>query len=262
MDLARPETITAAISQFRPDVIINPAAYTAVDKAETEPDIAFEINRDGAGAVAIAAARQNVPIIHFSTDYVFDGAKSGFYDEHDVPNPQTVYGRSKLEGERAVALANPRHVILRTSWVYAPFGANFVKTIWARIATGQQLRVVNDQTGCPTYAPDIAVQTIRLARRLIDTGWRPEFAGVTHMVGPDAVTWYAFAREIMTGYVARGGKSAEIAPVPSSEYVTRARRPQNSRLSTERLKSVFDIRLPPMEVSLSDCLDRLEPFRF
>jgi dTDP-4-dehydrorhamnose reductase len=257
VDLARPETITAAITQFRPDIIVNPAAYTAVDKAELEPELAFEINRDGAGAIAIAAARENVPIIHFSTDYVFDGKKSGFYDEHDVPNPQTVYGRSKLEGERAVALANPRHVILRTSWVYAPFGGNFVKTIWGRIATGQPLRVVNDQTGCPTYAPDIAVQTIRLARGLIDTGWRPEFAGVTDMVGPDALTWYAFAREILNGYVARGGKSVEVAPVPSSEYVTRACRPLNSRLSTERLKSVFDIRLPHLEVSLGDCLDRL-----
>ena len=257
VDLTRPETITTAISQFRPDIVVNPAAYTAVDKAELEPHLAFEINRDGAGAVALAADRENVPIIHFSTDYVFDGKKSGLYDEQDVPNPLSVYGRSKLEGEEAVKAANPQHVILRTSAVYAPFGANFVKTIWGRVAAGQGLRVVNDQTGCPTYAPDVAVQTIGLARRLIDTGWRSEFAGVTHMVGPDALTWYAFAREIVNGYVARGGKSVAVEPVPSSEYLTRACRPQNSCLSTERLKSVFDIRLSHLEVSLGDCLDQL-----
>ncbi|MET4347001.1 dTDP-4-dehydrorhamnose reductase [Bradyrhizobium sp. RT9b] len=256
-DLLRPGAVTAAISRFCPDIVVNAAAYTAVDKAEDEPDLALAINRDGAGEVAAAAASEGVPIIHFSTDYVFDGKKPGFYEEQDAPNPQNVYGRSKLEGERAVMSANAQHIVLRTSWVYAPFGANFVRTIWRKLAEGHRLRIVNDQTGCPSYAPDLAQATIALARRLIRTGWRSDYSGITHIAGPDALTWYDFGRLIEQGRAGEAAGSSEIVPVSSSEYSVRAVRPANSRLSTARLQSVFDIELPALAASLDDCLDRI-----
>jgi dTDP-4-dehydrorhamnose reductase len=257
VDLLRPRSIETAVSRFRPDVVINPAAYTAVDKAESEPDRAFAINRDGARAVAIAAANRGAPIIHLSTDYVFDGNKMGAYVESDPVAPQGVYGRSKLEGELAVAEANPRHVVLRTSWVYAPFGSNFVRTMLRLAAERDRLRVVDDQIGCPTYAPDIASAIIAIARKLKNLGWSPEFAGVTHLAGPDALTWCAFAREIIRTGVERGGRSVPVDPITTSDYPTPAKRPANSRLSTARLESVFELRLPPMKSSLADCLDRL-----
>ncbi|MFT4116906.1 dTDP-4-dehydrorhamnose reductase [Bradyrhizobium sp.] len=256
-DLLRPGALAAAIAQFRPDIVVNTAAYTAVDKAEDETDLAFAINRDGAGEVAAAAASQHAPVIHFSTDYVFDGRKPTPYDEQDSPNPQGVYGRSKLEGELAVMSANTRNIVLRTSWVYAPFGSNFVRTIRRKLVEGQCLRIVNDQTGCPTYAPDIAGATIALARRLSQAGWRSDYAGVTNIAGPDALTWYDFARLIAKRSTSGGAGSSEIVPVSSAEYSARAIRPANSRLSTTRLQSVFDIRLPALAASLDDCLDRI-----
>ena len=169
VDLLHPGSIETAIAKFRPDVVINPAAYTAVDKAESEPEQAYSINRDGARAVANAARIQGAPVIHLSTDYVFDGNKIGAYFESDPVAPQGVYGRSKLEGELAVAEANPRHIVLRTSWVYAPFGSNFVRTMLRLAAERDRLRVVDDQIGCPTYAPDIASAIIAMARKLTNS---------------------------------------------------------------------------------------------
>jgi dTDP-4-dehydrorhamnose reductase len=245
------------MADFGPDIVINPAAYTAVDKAESEPDLAFALNREGARAVASAAAEQGVPVIHLSTDYVFDGAKDAPYVESDRVNPRSVYGQSKLEGEVAVAGANPRHIVLRTSWVYAPFGTNFVRTMLRLAAERDSLRVVDDQTGCPTYAPNIARAAIAVARKVTTEGWRTEFAGVTHLAGPDALTWCAFAQHIVRGAAARGGRSVPVSPIATSDYPTPAARPANSRLATARLSSVFDIRLPPLECSLAECLDRL-----
>ena len=259
VDLLHPDSIKTAIAKFRPDVVINPAAYTAVDKAELEPDQAYSLNRDGARAVASAASIQGASVIHLSTDYVFDGNKIGAYVESDPVAPQGVYGRSKLEGELAVAEANPRHVVLRTSWVYAPFGNNFVRTMLRLAAERDRLRVVDDQIGCPTYAPDIASAIIAMARKLTNSSWRSDFAGVTHLAGPDALTWCEFAREIIRANAERGGRSVPVDPITSSDYPTPARRPANSRLSTARLESVFDIRIPPMKSSLANCLDRLTP---
>jgi dTDP-4-dehydrorhamnose reductase len=256
-DLLRPASIARALADFRPDIVINPAAYTAVDKAESEPDLAFALNREGARAVASAAAEQGVPVIHLSTDYVFDGTKDAPYVESDPVNPRSVYGQSKLEGEIAVAGANPRHIVLRTSWVYAPFGTNFVRTMLRLAAERDSLRVVDDQTGCPTYAPDIAAAAIAVARKVVTEGWRTEFAGVTHLAGPDALTWCAFAQHIVRGATVRGGRSVPVSPIATADYPTPAARPANSRLATARLSSVFDIRLPPLEHSLADCLDRL-----
>jgi dTDP-4-dehydrorhamnose reductase len=257
VDLLRPESIAQALADFRPDLVVNPAAYTAVDKAESEPEQAFALNRDGAGAVAAAAAAHGVPVIQLSTDYVFDGAKDAPYVETDPVGPRSVYGSSKLEGERAVAAANPRHVILRTAWVYAPFGGNFVRTMLRLAAERDSLRVVDDQIGCPTYAPDIAAAILHIARQVTAQGWQSGFAGVTHLAGPDAVTWCAFARAIIAGAALRGGRSVPVHPIQTSDYPTPAARPANSRLATARLASVFDVRLPPLRVSLKNCLDRL-----
>jgi dTDP-4-dehydrorhamnose reductase len=257
VDLLRLSSIEKAIADFRPDVVVNPAAYTAVDRAETEPDQAFAINRDGARAAAAAVAQQAVPIIHLSTDYVFDGKKRGAYIESDAVAPQGVYGRSKLEGELAVTESNPKHIVLRTSWVYAPFGSNFVLTMLRLAAERDRLQVVDDQLGCPTYAPDIADAIIAIARQVTGSRWNPGFAGVTHLAGPDVLSWCGFAKEIVRGAAERGGRSVPVDPIATSDYPTAALRPANSTLSTERLNATFGIRLPPMSESLSDCLDRL-----
>jgi dTDP-4-dehydrorhamnose reductase len=255
LDLLCPSSIDRAFAEFRPDIVINPAAYTAVDKAESEPELAFAINREGAGAVAAAAAVHGAAIIHLSTDYVFDGKKDCAYVESDPVNPQGVYGQSKLEGERAVAEANPRYIVLRTSWVYSPFGNNFVRTMLRLAAERDRLRVVDDQFGCPTYAPDIAAAILTLAR--LTTSWKPGYAGVTHLAGPDALTWCGFARAIVNESVNQGGRSVPVDPISTLEYPTAAVRPANSRLSTAKLQALFNISLPPMRSSLEDCLTRL-----
>jgi dTDP-4-dehydrorhamnose reductase len=257
VDLLRPHTIERALADFRPDVIVNPAAYTAVDKAESESNQAFALNTDGAGAVAQAAAKLGIPVIHLSTDYVFDGKLDRAYVEDDPVAPQGVYGRSKLAGELAVAEANPKHIILRTAWVYAPFGSNFVRTILRLAVERDRLRVVADQVGSPTYAPDMADAVISIAQRMTSSGWHPKFGGVTHLAGPDALSWCEFARKIVQGFSERGGRSVPVDAISTSDYPTPAVRPANSRLSTARLQSVFDLRLPSMEYSLANCLDRL-----
>lgn len=257
IDLLQPATIARALDAFRPDVVINPAAYTAVDKAETDSGQAFAINRDGAGAVAAAAAAVDAAIIHLSTDYVFDGRKPLPYREDDPVAPQGIYGQSKLAGELAVAAANPRHVILRTAWVYAPFGANFVRTMLRLAAERDVLRVVDDQLGCPTYAPAIADAVLGIAAQTTRDRWQPDQAGVTHLAGPDAMTWCSFARQIVAASGQRGGRVVAVEPIATSDYPTPAKRPANSRLSTARLQSLFGIKLPSTEISLADCIDRL-----
>ena len=257
LDLLHPASIAKALADFRPDLVVNPAAYTAVDKAESEPDQAFALNRGGARAVAAAAADRGVPVIHLSTDYVFDGKKKEPYSETDPVGPQGVYGRSKLAGELAVAEANPRNIVLRTSWVYAPFGGNFVRTMLRLTTERDRLRVVDDQVGCPTYAPDIARAIAAIAQRWADSDWHPQYAGVTHIAGPDVRTWCGFAREIVQGGAERGGRLIPVDPISTSDYPTPAMRPANSCLSSQRLEALFGLRLPPLRSSLDDCLDRL-----
>jgi dTDP-4-dehydrorhamnose reductase len=257
VDLTRADTVRSAIETFRPDLVVNPAAYTAVDKAESEPDLAFAINRDGAGAVAAAADSVGAPIIHLSTDYVFDGEKPSPYCETDATSPQGVYGRSKLAGELAVASANSRHIILRTAWVYAPFGANFVKTMLRLAAERDRLRVVDDQIGCPTYAPDIASAILSIATTLRSSGWNDGHAGVTHLAGPDAVTWCGFARAVVKGGARRGGRDVPVDAIGTADFPTPAKRPANSRLATTRLETLFGLRLLSLYDSLDRCLDRL-----
>jgi dTDP-4-dehydrorhamnose reductase len=257
LDLLRPASIERTLSSFAPDLVINPAAYTAVDRAETEPEIAFATNRDGAGNVAAAAARIGVPIIHLSTDYVFDGKKNGPYLETDSVAPQGIYGKSKLEGELSVAAANERHIVLRTSWIYAPFGNNFVRTMLRLSKERDKLTVVDDQIGCPTFAPDLAFAIVEIARKVLSNHWDKRFAGITHICGPDEVSWFAFARKIMQLSKEISGHSVEVEAIPTTSYPTAALRPKNSRLCCDRLASIFDVRMPPLESSLEKCMKRL-----
>jgi dTDP-4-dehydrorhamnose reductase len=257
MDLLRPDTILPVMTAFAPDVVVNAAAYTAVDQAEREADLAFAVNRDGAAAVAAAAARLGVPVIQLSTDYVFDGRKGAPYGEGDAPAPLNAYGRSKLAGEAAVAAANPRHTILRTTWVFAPYGGNFVRTVIRLAAEQERLRVVEDQLGCPTYAPDLAQAILAIAGRVSGDGWRDEHAGVYHAAGPEGLSRCAFARTIVEGLVARGGRAVPVEAITLSQTHDTARRPADTRLSSARLQAVFGPRLPPLRASLAVCLDRL-----
>jgi dTDP-4-dehydrorhamnose reductase len=257
VDILRSDLVERALVAFQPDIVINPAAYTAVDRAEAEPDLAFAVNRDGARNVAAIASRLNLPVIHFSTDYVFDGTKNDRYVETDRVRPLGIYGQSKLEGEWAVAEANDRHVILRTSWVYAPFESNFVRTVLRLSSDRARLSVVDDQIGCPTYAPDIANTTLAIARKIICSGWQNQFSGVTHLAGPDEVTWCGFARQIMLAAEKLGARSVPVDAITTASYPTAAARPANSRLNCDRLSSVFYSRLPPLAASLEKCLDRL-----
>jgi dTDP-4-dehydrorhamnose reductase len=257
VDILQRDLIERALTDFAPDLVINPAAYTAVDRAESEPELAFAVNRDGAGNVAKGAQRLNIPIIHLSTDYVFDGRKRSPYVENDAVGPRSVYGRSKLEGERAVASSNSRHVILRTAWVYAPFGGNFVRTILRLSDERDRLKIVDDQIGCPTYAPDIANAILAIAAKIEASGWQNRFAGVTHLAGPDEVTWYNFARQIVAAAKTKGRRDVLVDAIKTVEYPTPAERPVNSRLCCDRLTELFDVRLPPLSSSLEQCLERL-----
>ena len=257
LDLLRPEQIEPALAEFSPDIVVNPAAYTAVDRAEAEPDMAHAINCEAAGAVASAAQRLNAPVIHLSTDYVFDGSKPGPYVESDATSPQSTYGRSKLAGEVAVASASDRCMILRTSWVYAPYGNNFVRTIMRLTSQRDRLTIVDDQTGCPTYAPDIADAIIAIARQIAASGWQSRYGGITHLAGPDETTWFGFASSIVLGLARRQNCQILVEPISTKDYPTAAVRPANSRLNCDRLNAVFGLRLPPLSQSLQRCLDRL-----
>jgi dTDP-4-dehydrorhamnose reductase len=257
LDLALPETVLPALSAARPDIVVNAAAYTAVDQAEEEPEQANAVNAIGAGAVAGAARALGLPVIHLSTDYVFDGEKATPYSEEDPAMPATVYGRSKLAGEKAVAAASPDHVILRTAWVYSPHGKNFVRTMLALAATRNEVRVVADQRGCPTYAPDIAVAILTVARNLLNNPGDPQLRGIFHLAGSGETTWAEFAEAIFDSGVAKGGHRPVVIPIRSVDYPTPARRPKNSRLDCTKLARVHGVHLPEWRASLEACLERL-----
>ncbi|MFC0408658.1 dTDP-4-dehydrorhamnose reductase [Roseomonas elaeocarpi] len=261
LDLARPETVLPALRDAAPDLVVSAAAYTAVDKAESEPELAERINGAGAGAVAAAAAAIGVPVVHLSTDYVFDGTLDRPYREDDPTGPIGAYGRSKLSGERAVAAANPDHAILRTAWVYSPFGANFIKTMLRVGATRDELTVVADQQGCPTAALDIADAVIAVGRNLIasrNEASRDEaLRGVFHMTGSGSTNWAEFASTIFSISARHGGPEARVRPITTAEYPTPARRPANSRLDGTKLTRVHGVTLPDWRLSTERCILRL-----
>ena len=253
LDLAQPASLVGAVARVRPDAIVNAAAYTAVDKAEEEEALATMINGAAAGALAKAAADLGVPIIQISTDYVFDGSKAGPYVESDPVAPVNAYGRSKLAGERAVAAANRRHAILRTSWVYDGEGKNFLKTMLRLAETRDELGVVADQTGAPSYAPDIADAVIAVARNLVADP-TPARCGVFHMAGGGETSWAGFATEIFSLSAAAGGPSARVRGIASADYPTPAKRPANSRLNCDRLAQAHGARLPDWRDALARCM--------
>ncbi|MEA2952047.1 MAG: dTDP-4-dehydrorhamnose reductase [Alphaproteobacteria bacterium] len=257
VDVANEAATLRAIVDFKPDLVINAAAYTAVDKAEDEVEQAYKVNRDGARHVASAARAAGAPLVHISTDYVFDGGKKSPYVESDPTNPIGVYGKSKLAGEAAVAAATPDHVILRTSWVCSPDGNNFVKTMLRLASERDELSVVDDQWGAPTFAADLADAIASIGEKLLTTSNRQSLHGIYHATGTGETTWCRFARAIMEKSAARGGPSCRVRAIPSSDYPTRARRPENSRLDCSKLAQSFGLRLPEWQTSLDRCLDQL-----
>jgi dTDP-4-dehydrorhamnose reductase len=256
IDLADAGTVRRAVAAERPHIVVSAAAYTAVDQAEDEPERAHAINAIGAGAVAEAAAEVGAPVIHLSTDYVFSGTAPEPYGEDDRPDPQGIYGRTKLAGEKAVAAANPEHVILRTAWVYSPFGKNFVKTMLRLAGERDEIAVVSDQWGNPTSALDIADGILHVARRLA-TGRSPGHFGIFHLAGTGDTNWSGFAEMIMAVSAGSDGPSAAIRPITTAEFPTKARRPANSRLRTDKLARVYGWRAPEWQRSTERTVERL-----
>jgi len=257
VDLTQPEPLAEVIARYAPDVVVNAAAYTSVDKAETEPEAAFALNAVGAGALARCTARANAALIHVSTDYVFDGTKAHAYVEDDPTAPLGVYGRSKLEGERLVAAGNPRHLIVRTAWVVSPNGNNFCKTMLRLATERDRLRVVDDQIGTPTYAPDLASVILDLAAaadgRLDDAPiW-----GVYHAANAGVASWADVAEAIMQEAARHGQRSVPVERIATSEFPTPARRPANSRLDTSKLRRTFGLALPEWRDGIARCVAAL-----
>ena len=257
MDLTDPQSIEAAIRAARPDVVVSAAAYTAVDKAESERDLAFSVNGTAPGAIGRVAEELGVPVVHLSTDYVYDGSKTEPYLEDDTVGPLGVYGASKLAGEENLAAATGNHAILRTAWVYSPFGGNFVKTMLRLAADREELRVVDDQRGSPTSALDIAAAVLTVARNLRDRPEEERLRGIFHLGGTGECSWAEFAREIFAMSAALGGPSARIVPISTAEYPTPAARPKNSRLSTTKLEAAHGVAMPQWQTSTRRVVERL-----
>lgn len=256
LDLLKPDTIVETIDSYEPDIVVSAAAYTAVDQAEDEPDIAFAANETGAGAVAAAARAVGAPVIHLSTDYVFSGTSDRPYVEDDTPDPINVYGASKLAGERAVAASNERHVILRTAWVYSPFGENFYTTLLKLAETQDEISVVCDQWGNPTSAFDLADAILHVSRRLIASKYAPHY-GIFHLTGGEAVNWSGFAERIMELSRRRCGPYAKIRKIGSTDGGTSAKRPENSRLQSSKFASVYSWSARPLDVSINEIKNKL-----
>lgn len=268
LDLARPEAIVQCIRDAKPRLIVNAAAYTAVDRAESEPDLAHAVNARAPGVIAEEARRSGALLVHYSTDYVFDGSKAGPYVETDATAPLSVYGRTKLEGERAVAASGCAHVILRTSWVYAPHGRNFLLTMLRLAKERDEIRVVDDQHGAPTASRELARATVALfttpqdARPIGEADLERVSAkgGLYHATAAGETTWFGFASAIFEAWSRQAGpafKAPRLVAIPSSEYPTPARRPANSVLSCELLARTFGVRLAHWREGLAEALSTL-----
>ena len=255
LDLTEEAAVEARIAAGGYAAAINAAAYTAVDKAETDVAAAWRLNALAPAILAAATTRAGIPLVHVSTDYVFDGQASRPYEAEDPVAPLGVYGASKEGGEQAVRTANPRHAILRTAWVVSPHRANFVKTMLRLAAERPLLRVVDDQWGNPTVAADLAAALATVALRLAGDAAAP--AGTFHFANRGDVTWAGFAREIMAQSAARGGPSVPVEGIATADYPTPARRPANSRLSTARLSAAYGIEPRPWREALGELLDEL-----
>jgi dTDP-4-dehydrorhamnose reductase len=261
LDLAAPQTLAATLDRLAPDLIFNPAAYTAVDKAEDEPELAMRINAEAPGVLARWAEVHDVPLVHFSTDYVFDGSGARAWREDDVPRPLSVYGATKLAGENEIRAAGGTFLIVRTSWIYAADGKSFLRTM-ARLARERaELRIVADQIGAPTSAALIGDAVAGMLSAGLEI-WRERCArggGLVHLAASGETSWYGFASAIVEGLRARGVALAveRIVPIASEDYPTKARRPQNSRLDLSRLQSIFGTAPLPWQEALGPELDQL-----
>ena len=260
VDITKSAAVSAVLDREAPDLAINLAAYTAVDRAESEPEAAWAANCAGAAHIAAACDESATPLIHLSTDYVFDGRKTGPYREEDAVGPLGVYGRGKEAGERAVRAAVARHVILRTAWVFGAYGANFVKTMLRLAAERPVLRVVADQRGCPTAATDIAAALMVIAGHIErgEAKW-----GTYHFVGAGAASWHGFAQAIFDLAAPQLGARPQVEPITTDQYPTPARRPMNSVLDCRKIAEAFGISSPPWRTALAsvirELLDRTPP---
>jgi dTDP-4-dehydrorhamnose reductase len=256
MDLSKPETLGPVIQNIRPDIIINAAAYTAVDKAESEPELAITVNGIAPGVIAEEAKKIGATVIHYSTDYIFDGKAKFPYKEEEATGPLSVYGKSKLAGEQAVTQVGIPHIIFRTSWVYSLRGSNFLITMQKLAQTRKQIKVVDDQTGAPTSARAIAEGTanilgqgLKASTTKSSTFFHP---GVFHMSCGGETNWFGFAKAILK--ISGLSEGADVSPISTSEYPTRAARPKYSLLSNKKLKQVFHHEMPQWQDALQECL--------
>jgi dTDP-4-dehydrorhamnose reductase len=260
-DLADADAIRSLVQRVQPQLIVNPAAYTAVDKAESDSDQAHAINAIAPGVLGEEAAKLDAAVVHYSTDYVYDGSKEGRYVETDATAPRSVYGRTKLDGERALQAATPQHVVFRTSWVVGAHGGNFAKTMLRLAADREELKVVADQFGAPTSAALIADVTAHVARQLLREGKHGFPFGIYHLAAGGETSWHAYAQFVI-GEAIRLGKPLKasperVLPIPASAYPTPAARPQNSRLDTSRLRQAFGLHLPDWQPGVRHILQHI-----
>lgn len=251
-DLSQPQSLRAKVRDLKPDLIINPAAHTAVDQAESEPELALAINGVSPGVLAEEAAALDIPLIHYSTDYVFDGSKNDPWNESDATNPLGIYGSSKLAGEQAIAAVGGQHLILRTSWVYSLVGRNFLLTMQRLLQEREKLTIVADQIGAPTWAGTIAQSTRQLIER-----WQAGNAGawgVYHLTASGETSWFGFAQAIGQQLIKQGKPCAALEPIPSSAFPTPAARPLNSRLDCSLLQREWGVSQPDWHDALLECL--------
>jgi dTDP-4-dehydrorhamnose reductase len=259
-DIGKPAALERLLAHVKPDLIVNPAAYTAVDKAESEANLAHAVNAAAPEVLAKYAASKNIPIIHYSTDYVFDGAKDGLYVETDKANPKSVYGKTKWLGEAAVRNNAPKHVILRTSWVFGSHGVNFLKTMLKLAQERDKLSVVADQVGSPTSAAMLADATAVIARQLFEPGATRKY-GTYHLVADGETSWHGYAQWVVTKANELGLKTKiaadTIRPITTKEYPMPAPRPSNSRLDTSKVMSTFMLTLPSWRDEVAQVLETL-----
>jgi dTDP-4-dehydrorhamnose reductase len=256
VDLEKPNLLRACVQECAPDVIVNAAAYTAVDRAESEPDVAMRVNGDAVRVLAEEAEKSGALLVHYSTDYVFDGTSAGPYSEEDEPNPLSVYGRTKLYGERAIQATGCKHLIFRTSWIYGLHGGNFAKTMLRLAKEREELKVVDDQVGAPTSAELIADVTALclgfVTRRLQQETFKAY--GIYHVTASGHTSWHGYAKFLVETAVALGTQLRlpveNIYPISSLEYPSQAKRPGNSRLATDKLKAVFALDMPHWQTDL------------
>ena len=257
LDLSKPNSIEPVILDIKPDIIINPAAYTAVDKAEEEPELAMTVNALAPGLLAKAARKVGAGLIHYSTDYVFDGYSKIPYKEEDPPNPLNIYGKTKLAGEKALAEAGAPFLIIRTSWVYSLHGKNFLRTIKKLAEEKDTLQVTDDQIGAPTWARSVAMKTHQILKQCLNKRWLETkdspLSGIFHLTCQGKTNWHGFAREVLK--MSNTTKNIKLIAITTSDYPTPAVRPSNSLLNNEKIQKVFGLDMPHWKDALKDCMD-------